>query len=327
MATIKQVAKRANVSVATVSRVMNNNGYVSAEAREAVERAIAELDYAPNRVARSLFTKTSGLIGLIMPDITNPFFPQLARAIEDVANQHGYQVVLCNTDEQLAKEQTYLVALQTMHVDGLIITTNHSDNPNYEKLELPMVALDRIVKSGIDAVISDGYEGGRLAAETLLSCGATRLAHIGGPENLQTVKRRTDGFLDVAGDRLVGMTHSSFAFKEALTAAQILFDEHWPFDGVFAANDVIAAAVLQEALRRNVRVPEDLQIIGYDGIELGEMTSPPLTTISQPIYEMGRRATERLLDLIEKKETVTKEILLPVTLTERQTTIRKGHDT
>jgi LacI family transcriptional regulator len=141
------------------------------------------------------------------------------------------------------------------------------------------------------------------------------------------VKRRTDGFLDVAGDRLVGMTHSSFAFKEALTAAQMLFDEHWPFDGVFAANDVIAAAVLQEALRRNVRVPEDLQIIGYDGIELGEMTSPPLTTISQPIYEMGRRATERLLDLIEKKETMTKEILLPITLTERQTTKRKGHDT
>lgn len=114
MATIKQVAKRANVSVATVSRVMNNNGYVSAEAREAVERAIAELDYAPNRVARSLFTKTSGLIGLIMPYITNPFFPQLARVIEDVANQHGYQVVLCNTDEQLAKEQTYLIALQTV---------------------------------------------------------------------------------------------------------------------------------------------------------------------------------------------------------------------
>ncbi len=326
MATIKQVAKQANVSVATVSRVMNNNGYVSAEARAAVEQAIADLDYAPNRVARSLFTKTSGLIGLIMPDITNPFFPQLARAIEDVANRHGYQVVLCNTDEQLEKEQSYLIALQTMHVDGLIITTNHSDNPNYEKLDLPMVALDRIVKSGIDAVISDGYEGGRLAAEALIASGATRLAHIGGPEQLQTVKRRTDGFVDVAGDQIVGMTRSSFAFKDALVAAQYLFDEHWPFDGVFAANDVIAAAVLQEAVRRNVRVPEELQVIGYDGIELGEMTSPPLTTISQPIYEMGRLATERLLDLIEKKDTAPKEILLPVTLTERQTTKRKGQD-
>lgn len=326
MATIKQVAKQANVSVATVSRVMNNNGYVSAEARAAVEQAIADLDYAPNRVARSLFTKTSGLIGLIMPDITNPFFPQLARAIEDAANRHGYQVVLCNTDEQLEKEQSYLIALHTMHVDGLIITTNHSDNPNYEKLDLPMVALDRIVKSGIDAVISDGYEGGRLAAEALIASGATRLVHIGGPEQLQTVKRRTDGFVDVAGDQIVGMTRSSFAFKDALVAAQHLFDEHWPFDGVFAANDVIAAAVLQEAVRRNVRVPEELQVIGYDGIELGEMTSPPLTTISQPIYEMGRLATERLLDLIEKKDTATKEILLPVTLTERQTTRGKGQD-
>lgn len=323
MATIKEVAKRANVSVATVSRVMNKTGYVSQAAREAVEQAIAELEYAPNRVARSLFKKSSGLIGLIMPDITNPFFPQLARAIEDVANQHGYQVVLCNTDEQLGKEQSYLVALQTMHVDGLIITTNHSHNPNYEKLQLPMVALDRIVKQGIDAVISDGFEGGRLAAETLLDRGATRLVHIAGPEQLQTVKRRTEGFIDGAGERLVGMVHSSFAFKEALVAAQQLFDTHWPFDGVFAANDVIAAAVLQEATRRGINVPDTLQLIGYDGIELGEMTSPPLTTINQPIYEMGRLATERLLDLIETREMSPQEIVLPVMLTERQTTRRK----
>ncbi|HUP79986.1 MAG TPA: LacI family DNA-binding transcriptional regulator, partial [Pirellula sp.] len=205
MATIKQVAKHANVSVATVSRVMNKSGYVSEEAKEAVEKAIAELNYAPNRVARSLYKKSSNLIGLIMPDITNPFFPQLARAIEDVANQHGYQVVLCNTDEQLEKEQTYLVALQTMHVDGLIITTNHSHNPNYETLDLPMVALDRIVKAGIDAVVSDGYEGGKLAADTLLQHGATRLAHIAGPDHLKTVKRRTEGFVGVAGEKLVGM--------------------------------------------------------------------------------------------------------------------------
>lgn len=323
MATIKQVAKKANVSVATVSRVMNNNGYVSVEARKAVEQAITELNYAPNRVARSLFKKSSGLIGLIMPDITNPFFPQLARAIEDVANKHDYQVVLCNTDEQLEKEQTYLTALQTMHVDGLIITTNHSQNPNYENLELPMVALDRIVKSGIDAVISDGYEGGRLAAETLLTSGAKRLAHISGPEHLETVRRRTDGFIDEAGNHLIGMTHSAFTFKESVAAAQSLFDQYWPFDGVFAASDVIAAAVLQEAVRRNVKVPQDLQVIGYDGIELGEMTSPPLTTIAQPIYEMGKRATERLLELIEKKETQEKEILLPVTLITRQTTKQK----
>ena len=323
MATIKQVAKYANVSVATVSRVMNNSGYVSEDAREAVERAIAGLNYSPNRVARSLYKKSSNLIGLIMPDITNPFFPQLARAIEDVANQHGYQVVLCNTDEQLEKEQTYLVALQTMHVDGLIITTNHSHNPNYEALTLPMVALDRIVKSGIDAVISDGCEGGRLAAETLLQCGANKLAHIAGPEHLKTVKRRTEGFVEVAGDHLVGMTQSSFTFKDALIASQQLFDQYWPFDGVFAANDVIAAAVLQEAVRRNIRVPDDLQVIGYDGIELGEMTSPPLTTIAQPIYEMGRVATVRLLDLIEKKDTQAKEMLLPVSLLERQTTKRK----
>lgn len=323
MATIKQVAKQANVSVATVSRVMNNSGYVSNEAREAVERAIAQLKYSPNRVARSLYKKSSNLIGLIMPDITNPFFPQLARAIEDVANQHGYQVVLCNTDEQLEKEQTYLVALQTMHVDGLIITTNHSHNPNYETLDLPMVALDRIVKTGIDAVVSDGYEGGKLAAETLLQCGATKLAHIAGPEHLKTVKRRTEGFFEAAGAHLVGATQSSFTFKDALTASQQLFDQSWPFDGVFAANDVIAAAVLQEAVRREIRVPEDLQVIGYDGIELGEMTSPPLTTIVQPIYEMGRVATERLLDLIDKKDTQAKEILLPVSLIERQSTKRK----
>lgn len=323
MATIKQVAKHANVSVATVSRVMNKSGYVSEEAKEAVEKAIAELNYAPNRVARSLYKKSSNLIGLIMPDITNPFFPQLARAIEDVANQHGYQVVLCNTDEQLEKEQTYLVALQTMHVDGLIITTNHSHNPNYETLDLPMVALDRIVKAGIDAVVSDGYEGGKLAADTLLQRGATRLAHIAGPDHLKTVKRRTEGFVEVAGEKLVGMTESTFTFKDALKASQELFDHAWPFDGIFAANDVIAAAVLQEAVRRNIRVPEELQVIGYDGIELGEMTSPPLTTIVQPIYEMGRLATERLLDLIEKKDTRPKEMLLPVTLLERHTTKRK----
>ncbi|WP_114570145.1 LacI family DNA-binding transcriptional regulator [Exiguobacterium flavidum] len=323
MATIREVAKQANVSVATVSRVINQKGYVSEEARTAVLQAIEKLDYRPNRVARSLYQKKSGLIGLILPDITNPFFPQLARAVEDVANHHGYQVILCNTDEQFQKEEAYIQALESMHVDGLIITTNYSDNPNYANTDVPIIALDRVLQGAIPTVSSNGYAGGRLAAEWLIGHGAERLAMITGPAKFPTIRKRHEGFEEAAGDRLVASIESMFHFQDALKAAEKLFSQH-TFDGLFAANDVIAAAVIQAAKQRNIAVPEQLQVIGYDGIELGEMITPPLTTIAQPIYQMGEMAAKLLIERIEGGPIEASHHELPVHVIERETTKKKG---
>ncbi|RDB33299.1 MULTISPECIES: LacI family DNA-binding transcriptional regulator [unclassified Exiguobacterium] len=325
MSTIREVAKVANVSVATVSRVMNEKGYVSEKARTAVLQAIKQLDYRPNRVARSLFQKRSGLIGLIVPDITNPFFPQLARAVEDMAHQHGFQVILCNTDEQFQKEQEYIQSLEAMHVDGLIITTNYSNNPNYEELEVPIVALDRVLQGAIPTVTSNGHDGGKKAAQFLLDHGATELVVISGPSKLPTIRKRRDGFEEIAGKHLVASIESPFHFQGALGAANYLFD-HYDCNGIFAANDVIAAATIQVAAERGIAIPDQLQIIGYDGIELGQMISPPLTTIAQPIYQMGELAAKLLIQRIEGKEIAAVHHELMVEVIERETTKRKGEE-
>ncbi|WP_075642806.1 LacI family DNA-binding transcriptional regulator [Exiguobacterium indicum] len=326
MSTIREVAKAAHVSVATVSRVMNEKGYVSEKSRKAVLQAIKQLDYRPNRVARSLFQKRSGLIGLIVPDITNPFFPQLARAVEDMAHQHGFQVILCNTDEQFQKEREYIKSLEAMHVDGLIITTNYSNNPNYEELEVPVVALDRVLQGAIPTVTSNGYEGGKKAASFLLASGATELAVISGPSKLPTIKKRRDGFEEIAGTHLVASIESPFHFQGALDATNYLFD-HYHCNGIFAASDVIAAATVQVAAERGITIPDELQVIGYDGIELGQMISPPLTTIAQPIYQMGELAAKLLIQRIEGTPIAAVHHELTVEIIERETTKRKDEET
>jgi LacI family transcriptional regulator len=326
VATIRDVAKRAGVSVATVSRVLNETSYVHADTKAAVIKAIKELNYKPNYVARSLYKKSSRLIGLILPDITNPFFPELARAVEDVAHQYGYTVVLCNSDGDLEKEKNYLDVLTQNHADGLIVTTNRQNNVNYIDLDIPVVALDRTLHESIPEVRADHYGGGKMATELLIQRGCTFIAHVRGPSQLGPADERCRGFVNAAEQAGIAyhIVESQFDIPISEQTVSELLDTYPQIDGIFAGNDLIAVAAVKVALKRGISIPEELQVVGFDGIPLSACYYPAITTIVQPIYEMGKWATELLIQLITKKNIAAKTHCFPVKLAERETTKRMG---
>ncbi|WP_265182907.1 LacI family DNA-binding transcriptional regulator [Bacillus gaemokensis] len=322
MSTIKDVAKLAGVSVATVSRVLNKNGYVHEDTLKKVERAIELLDYKPSTVARSLYNKKSRLIGLVVPNIVNPFFPEVARAVEDVAHKQGYTVVLCNSDESLEKEKQYIDVLRQNNVDGFIVATNPQNSMNYMNLSVPIVAIDRMFNERIPTVYADNYVGSQEATKLLLEKGCKHIAHIRGPRDVSTANERFEGFVDVITQYGLPymIAESTFNPTDSERVARELLEEHPHIDGIVAGNDLIAIGVVKAALQKGISIPGDLQIIGFDGISLTEMMYPSLTTVAQPIYEMGRIATELLLEQMEGNQLDTEHYRLPIEIIERNTT-------
>lgn len=326
LSTIKDVAKVAGVSVATVSRVLNNNGYVNEDTRKRVEAAIEKLNYKPNAVARSLFKKESKMIGLIVPDITNPFFPQLARAVEDVTNHLGYTLVLCNSDEDILKEQKYIEILNQKYVDGFIIVTSTLKSEHIKDLKVPIVALDRPINSDTPIVSVNNYEGSRFATRYLSDIGCQKIAHVRGPLDVINADERCRGYLDEVQNlnwfhpELI--VNGSFNINKTKEVTKELLTLYPDIDGIFAGNDLMAVGVIKAAEELGVRIPDQLSIIGFDGITLCETTSPELTTMAQPIYNIGSTAAQILVDLIENRPLEQKNYIFSVDLIERQSTRR-----
>ncbi|MWV43040.1 LacI family DNA-binding transcriptional regulator [Paenibacillus sp. HJL G12] len=322
MATIRDVAKHAGVSVATVSRVINETGYVHEDTRKKVETAIKELHYTPNEVARSLYKRKSRLIGLLLPDITNPFFPELARGVEDEMQENDFRIIFGNSDENMKKEKEYIQTFVQNNVVGVIASTNHPDTDTYRKMNIPVVFLDRTADNR-PSVFADGREGGRIAAHEMIARGSRQITVMQGPKHIRPAQDRYQGAVDVLSKEGIPFNvimTSSFSFTEAGTWAKELFEQHPYTDGVIASNDIVATAVLHEALRLGKKVPEDVQIIGFDDIPLSSLLTPSLTTIRQPAYDMGRAAAQLLMQLIENENIDHKTIQMPVTFTERDTT-------
>lgn len=324
MATIKDVSKHSGVSVATVSRVLNNSSKVQPTTKKKVLQAINELNYKPNAVAKTLFKKQSYSIGLIIPDISNPFFPEVARAVEDTARQYGYRVILCNSDGNKEKEKDYIETLSQNHVDGLLVTSITGNSDNFKGLHMPVVALDRSMDEEIPCVYVDNYEGGKLAAQTLFENGGKKFGEISGPSNLITAKERSRGFHDFLKKKeMTAITYEGeFDFKHSFTIAGQFLDENPEIDSIFVGNDQIGVALVKEAMLRGIRIPEDLQIIGFDGIEIGGLITPSLSTIQQPIYELGKEAARLLLALANKHQVKETSICMPINYVQRSTTIR-----
>lgn len=325
MMTIKDVAKIAGVSVATVSRVLNDSGYVNIDTRKKVEAAIKEMNYTPNEVARSLYKRKSKLIGLLLPDITNPFFPQLARGIEDQMQEHGYRIIFGNSDENEEKEFDYIQTFIQNNVIGMISSTNFPEKDIYSNLKIPVVFLDR-TSNDSPSVYADGRKGGRLAAQEIIARGSTKITVMQGPAHIKPAQDRFQGAIEVLDE--MGITYqviqtSSFSHTEAEQWAVELFDKYIDTDGVIASNDIVATAVIHEAHRLGKRVPQDLQIIGFDDIPLSSLLSPSLSTIRQPAHDMGREAAGLLIKLIEQDKVEDKIIQLPVSFVERETTRSK----
>lgn len=328
MATMREVARSAGVSVATVSRVLNNTGYVHEDTRKRVESVIEQLEYSPNEVARSLFKKESRIIGLLLPDITNPFFPQLARGIEDEAQKQGYHLLFGNSDEKLEKELQYIQTFLQNNVVGLITVSISSGKINYDDISIPTVFLDRGSEEDF-YVYADGREGGKLAALEMIKRGSRNITVIKGPANLHSAQERFQGAIEVLMNEQVDfqvISTDSFAFLDAREWARELFDKYPETDGVIASNDITATAVLHEALQRGKKVPDEVQIIGYDDIPQSSLLFPALSTIRQPAYEMGKEAAALLISIIKKETVEKKHIKLPVTYINRETTRRLNAD-
>lgn len=330
MATIRDVAKKAGVSIATVSRVMNNKGKIKPETEETVRAAMEALAYTPNKVAQGLSNQRSHAIAFILPSIRNPYFPEMARAVEDVANEHGYHVFICNTDDDRDKLVSYLNNLVTYYVDGIILNSHIINQTDLEKLEqnnVSVVMMDRVLEqANLTSFLVKNRQGARMATQHLIDIGCKHIGHISGDENIQNAKNRKWGYLDVAHSitnfKQSWIAPGEFTVEGGYQAAKELFMRHPEIDGIFASNDMMAIGVLRAAYEWGKSVPNDLAIIGFDGIDMSALTVPPISTIQQPTYQLGALAMETLLRHIEEKSTEPKTYELDVELIVRETTMK-----
>ncbi|MCS7462251.1 LacI family transcriptional regulator [Paenibacillus doosanensis] len=324
MASIKDVAKMAGVSVATVSRVLNDKGYVGQHSREKVEKAIKELNYKPNEIARSLFKKHSNTIGLIVPDIMNPYFPELARAVEDTASKLGYNVILCNSDENKEKEQAYLDVLKQNYVNGIIVSSNTLTAEQIEALNIPIVSIDREISKGLPTIVVENKKGAKAATHFLKSKGRKRIGHIRGTAGVVNAEERCGGYREAVAEEPwfteSYIVNGNYDMESSIDATRELLGRHPDIDGIFAANDMMAIGAIKAAYQLGKKVPEELAVIGFDGIVLSSVMIPELTTVAQPIYEMGELATTVLVNLMEQQPMEKTYYTLEVELIERRTT-------
>ncbi len=318
--TIREVAQAAGVSVATVSRVVSGSSHhVRPDTRRRVMGAVARLRYQPNLVARGLKKRVTHTVGLIVPDISNPFFPAIARGIEDVANRAGFGVLLCNTYEDLAKERAYLNLLDKRMVDGMIFATVGANTTHLRMLRrrgVPAVLIARVPEGvGIDAVLVDNRRGTREATEHLIRLGHRQIAFIGGPPTLPDATDRRLGYeqaLAAAGIAVTPTLIRDGGFRAEGGAATVgaLLEQRVPFTAVVAANDLMAIGAMEKLRRRGRRIPEDVAIVGFDDITFASLVEPRLTTVAQPKYRMGRLAMERLLDLLGGGDRTPRRLVL-----------------
>lgn len=322
MATIKQVAQHAGVSVATVSRVLNDKGYVHEDTRKAVQKAIEELQYNPNSVARSLFKKSSNTIGLLIPDITNPFFPQLVRAVEDVMYPKGYTTILFNSDENIQHELDYLKGMTSKYIDGVIVVSNTLKWEHLESLTVPVIALDRHIDDRIASVTIDNYESSFKALEFLVERSCRKIAHLAGPSHVFTSSERLRAYKDFTQKHGLEemIQEGSYELQSGMLNTMQLLTKYQQVDAIFAGNDVMAIGALKAAAKLGINVPKELSVMGFDGVEWGTAVTPELTTMQQPIYQIGKKAAEMLLKRLETPGLSPEHVRLNAELTVRQST-------
>lgn len=329
MVTIKDIARLAGVSPSTVSRALNDSSLISPTTKARVRQIAEELGYERNELARGLVKGTSRALGLIVPDITNPFFAEIARGVSDVAHAQGYGVLLCTTEGDLSRENEYLRFLRRKRVDGLILSAVTMDDPNLPELlhgSIPFVLVSRLVQ-GLDApfVVGDDKTGARLAVEHLIQLGHERIAFIGGPANVQSSRDRMETYQKVLKKH--GLTaHTKWAVFADFTqaagreAAQKMLRGRIRPTAIFAANDVIALGVMEAAEDLGLSIPQDLSLVGYDDISYAALPRIQLTTVAQPTYEMGRIAAEYLLAICEGERREKLQRVLTPRLVVRKTT-------
>lgn len=335
--TIKDIAKEAGVSIATVSFIVNGKDqHISEATRQRVKDVMKKYNYIPNAMAGSLVTRRTGIIGLILPDITNPFFPGIARGAEDRANEEGYSIIFCNTDDKIEVEEKYIESLTSKMVDGIIIA--HSSNSEemgeiLERTQIPVILIDRDFdsKNILGKVLVNNKQGAYEAVCHMVEKGYKKIAYLSGSLKTQTAMDRLEGYKEALLAKNLPVEEQLIKYGEyraewGRKGLKELLTEKRDFDAVFCGNDLIAIGAMKELLKNGYKVPEDKGVMGFDDIYMAQMVEPELTTVKQPNYEMGYQAVDLLIKHLKEKkstkshtgENKTSMVILHTEITERK---------
>ncbi|MGG4489075.1 LacI family DNA-binding transcriptional regulator [Metabacillus idriensis] len=317
-ATLKDVANLAGVSTATVSNVTNNTKFVSEDVKRKVLDAMETLNYRPNALAKSLRVQETKLIGVLISDITNPFFSKVVRGIEYEANKNGYNILLCNTESNAVKEQEYLDILIGKRIDGLIISSSGNKEEYIKHLEsanIPIVFLNRSPESALmKTVMTNNIRGSYLAAEHLINHGYEKISIISGPQTYSTGRDRLIGYKRAMED--YGLTIDeklikigNFDIKSGYDLMKELINSGERTDACFIANNSMTLGAYKYIKETNLKIGQDLAIVGYDESDWADIVEPPLSTISQPAYEQGTQAAELVIANINGKELTNQKVI------------------
>lgn len=326
MASIKDVAKKAGVGVGTVSRFLNDSGYVSEEARAKIENAMKKLDYIPNELARNLYHKKTGIIAVLVPNVSNPFFSEFVDYAEAELYRYGFKMMLCNTEKESNAELEYLDMLRRHIVDGVITGVHSLDVEEYKKIHKPIVALDRYLGENIPVVSVNHKEGGRLAAETLIANGCKRVLHFKGATEVESpYHERHYEFERVMKVHNIPMVSYELEWNRLDSgyyreAVRDVFLKGIEFDGVFGV-DRLAIECMNETIRRHRKVPGEVKFVSYDGTYITEMVEPRMTAVVQPIEGLARESVRLIHHLISGRVYKDKNVILEVELRKGNTTI------
>ena len=337
MSTIKDVALHAQVSVATVSHVVNDTRFVSEATRLRVQQAIQELRYVPSALARSLKSNRTHTVGMMIPNNSNPYFAEIIRGIEDTFYGAGFNVILCNSDDDPLKQSTYVRLLSEKQVDGLIVLSSGSDVELLDTLRaatMPQVVVDREVEDLAADLVEVNHEaGGFLATQHLLELGHRRIACIAGPQTLSAARQRVQGYQRALREAGVALDDTLFECADftsagghaAMSALLAANPSGRRPSAVFASNDLMAIGAICAAAAQGLHIPEDLSVIGFDDIALAAYSNPPLSSIAQPKHQMGEVAARLLLQRIAQPDReLQREILQPALQIRQSTGPRAG---
>lgn len=328
MVTIDDVSRRAGVSAATVSRVISNTGYVSARAKSAVHRAVEDLGYVPNGMARGLKTQRSGSLALLVPEIINSFYTTVVRGAETVANENGFHLILGNTDEKPEKEKFYVELMVESRVEGIIVApAGRSAKPLKRLLDrnIPTVLVDRTVDNfKVDTVRGDSSKGAIELTEHLIGLGHRRIALINGHPDTSAARDRLAGHREAmqrAGISVDSryLSSGTWFIEDAEARTERLLSQKLPISAIFGANNFMAVGALRALRRQGIRVPEDVALVSFDDVEIAAEIDPFLTVMAQPAYSMGTLAMNLLLERVERKfQGPPREVVLPPQLIVRR---------
>lgn len=307
--TIKDVAQEAGVSISTVSRTLSGNIPVAEETRNRVLKAVKGLGYQPNTFAQALKNGKSRAIGLIIPNFRSLVFPEMINGISDTANKHGYTLVLSKTEENQDLEREYIDSLRRRLIDGLIVSTATKESSHLLKLKkegFPLVLVIRHLDEQVDAVITDNMQGAYEGVKLLISRGYKNICLINGKLELDLYRRRYAGFEKAMHEAELEINknlirHNIGSWEDSYREMIKVLDQGYLPDAVFATSDPKAFGVIKAIKEKGYSIPDDIAVIGFDNIEMSALVDPPLTTIGQSFYQIGARAAERLIKLINSK--------------------------